>query len=171
MKQEIVLPKFKIPGQANWLVRGIWIGGGVVVLLTVVVVWALAKQTGLEEAQAARQQEDARKAAAAAAAAAVAPKPTKPVAGRPLGAKTLATSTAPAKPGMAPAKTPTKAHARAGHTARKKIRGGKLFATKAGARSRTKAARAGSRPAAVKPKPKAGGKGGDAIDDILRNFK
>ena len=46
MKQEIVLRKFKIPGQANWLVRGLWIGGGVVVLLTVLVVLGLASRTG-----------------------------------------------------------------------------------------------------------------------------
>jgi hypothetical protein len=49
--------------------------------------------------------------------------------------------------------------------ARKKVsRQNKLFATKAGARAK---------PAAAKPraKPAGKGKGGDAIDDILRNFK
>jgi hypothetical protein len=35
MKQEIVLPKLRVPGQANWLLRGLWIG---VVLVSVWVV-------------------------------------------------------------------------------------------------------------------------------------
>jgi hypothetical protein len=35
MKQEIVLPKLRVPGQANWLLRGLWIG------VTVVSVWVV----------------------------------------------------------------------------------------------------------------------------------
>lgn len=173
MKQEIVLPKFKIPGQTNWLVRGLWIGGGLVVVLAGLVVFGLSRQKQQEaEFQAAQriQAEQAAAAAAAAQAAAAAPKPA-----RVAGSKTLATK-APlsgaalvsAKPGVAPkaragltAKGKMKARARAGYTARKKsTRASKLYATKA--------ARGGAKPA---PKAKPGAKGGDAIDDILRGFK
>jgi hypothetical protein len=159
MKQEIVLPKFKIPGQTNWLVRGLWIGGGVVVLLTFVVVWALTKQRS-QEAQAARDLARQTQLAAAAQAAAPAAAPVKPAAaGRPLATR----AAEPGKPAAAPLVAgKTKSAARAGHLGRKKpTRQAKLFTTKT-------AARAAARPA---PKPKAAGGKGDAIDDILRNFK
>jgi hypothetical protein len=170
MKQEIVLPKFKIPGQTNWLVRGLWIGGGVVVLLTVLVVLGLAKQKGEQEAAAQRLQAEQQAAAAAAATAAQAPAP-KPVRAA---SKTLATK-APltqaaletGKPGAlakprAGLGGKTKARARAGYR-KKPARQSKLFATKAAAKS-------GARPAAAKAPAAKAGKG-DAIDDILRNFK
>ena len=44
MKQEIVLPKFKVPGQTNWLMRGLWIAGGVVLLQVVVVAVVLSRR-------------------------------------------------------------------------------------------------------------------------------
>jgi hypothetical protein len=172
MKQEIVLPKFKIPGQTNWLVRGLWIGGGVVVLLSAVVVFALNRQGQLQQERIAAeaQRVQAEQAAIAAAATKPAPKTDRATATR-----TLAATKAPL-PGTAletgksgalskpraglPGKG--KARARAGYTLRKKsTRQSRLYATKA-------AAKGGARPA---PKAKPAGKGGDAIDDILRNFK
>ena len=175
MKQEIVLPKFKIPGQTNWLLRGLWIGGGLVVVLAGLVVF-LAKQKNERAAQASVQAQriQAEQAAAAAAEAQKATVPAKPA--RVVGSKTLATK-APlsgaalvsAKPGMVgkpraglTGKGKMKARARAGYTLRKKpTRASKLYSTKAGARGAAKPA----------PKAKPGAKGGDAIDDILRGFK
>jgi hypothetical protein len=40
MKRDVMLPKFNLPGQTSWLMKGLWIAGGVV-LLQVVIVAAL----------------------------------------------------------------------------------------------------------------------------------
>jgi hypothetical protein len=168
MKQEIVLPKFKIPGQTNWLVRGLWIGGGLVVVLVGLVVFGLnqRKELELEQARKAQAEQAAAAAAAQTAAAAPAPRPAR-AASKP----TLATKAplsgaalASAKPGVVgkpraglTGKGKMKARARAGYTVRKKpTRASKVYPAKA--------ARGGA-------KAKPGAKGGDAIDDILRGFK
>jgi hypothetical protein len=170
MKQEIVLPKFKIPGQTNWLVRGLWIGGGVVVLLSAVVVFALNRQGQLQQARIAAEAQRAQAEQAAIAAAATRPAPKTD---RAAAARTLAATKAPLprtalETGKSDALSKPRAgltgkgKARAGYTLRKKsTRQSRLYATKA-------AAKTGARPA---PKAKSAGKGGDAIDDILRNFK
>src|SRR5688500_350297 len=40
MKRDVMLPKFNLPGQTSWLIKGLWIAGGVV-LLQVGIVGAL----------------------------------------------------------------------------------------------------------------------------------
>jgi hypothetical protein len=172
MKQEIVLPKFKIPGQTNWLVRGLWIGGGLVVVLTGLVLFALnRKQQEAVEAQRIQEQAAVAAAAAEAAKAAPAPRPARVVASKTLATKAPLSGAAlgSEKPGLVgkpraglTGKGKMKARARAGYTVRKKpTRASKAYATKA--------ARGGGAKAAPKAKP--GAKGGDAIDDILRGFK
>jgi hypothetical protein len=171
MKQEIVLPKFKIPGQTNWLVRGLWIGGGVVVLLSAVVVFALNRQGQLQQERMAAEAQRVQAEQAAIAAAATKPAPRTD---RAAATTTLAATKAPLprtaletgksdalskpRPGLT---GKGKARARAGYTLRKKsTRQSRLYATKAAAKT------------VARPAPKAKtGKGGDAIDDILRNFK
>lgn len=169
MKQEIVLPKFKIPGQTNWLVRGLWIGGGLVVVLTGLVMFGLNQRKQQELAQAERLKQQAAAAAAAQAAqAAPAPKAARATAKPTLATKApLSGAALASKPGEVGKPSPAltakgkKARARAGYTLRKKpSRASKVYATKA--------ARSGAKPAA---KAKPGAKGGDAIDDILRGFK
>jgi hypothetical protein len=174
MKQEIVLPKFKIPGQTNWLVRGLWIGGGLVVVMAGLVVFALARRNEKVAEQAQRvQAAQAAAAAAAIEAAKVAPeaKPARVAASKTLASKAPMSGAAlvNTKPGVVAkpragltSKGKMKARNRAGYTLRKKsTRSSKLYSTKA-------AARGGAKPA---PKAKPGAKGGDAIDDILRGFK
>jgi hypothetical protein len=155
MKQEIVLPKFKVPGQRNWLVTGLWIAGGLVLLQAVIVgafLWRHQAKVEAKAAQAVLEKEQL--AAALEKEKAVKPvRPSKGLAGKPVltGQKPLV---AKATPGAVPAEKP---HARAG-LRKKAVRQSKLFA-KSPARARG-------------AKPKAGGgKGGDAIDEILKKFK
>ena len=181
MKQEIVLPKFKVPGQTNWLMRGLWIAGAVVLVQAVVVAVVLSRKSGAKEEaeRIASEQQRAQQAEQAAAAAAATTKPAaKP------GPKSMKVLTQGVDPS---AGTPVAHHAgatkvaskpvpaRAGRVGRvKPSRQSKLFAAKVAASRRAAAARSARSAAATKPKPKAAGasKGkGDAIDDILRNFK
>lgn len=37
MKQDVILPKLNLPGQSTWLMKGLWIAGGVVVIQVAVV--------------------------------------------------------------------------------------------------------------------------------------
>ena len=37
MKQDVILPKLNFPGQSTWLMKGLWIAGGVVVIQVAVV--------------------------------------------------------------------------------------------------------------------------------------
>jgi hypothetical protein len=188
MKQEIVLPKFKIPGQTSWLVRGLWIAGGLVAIQVVAMgfyLWdrnnkALEEQTRVvaarEQAAIAAQQQ-----AAAAAAAAPAPPPKRPVARaeNPAIPATTAMAAAPRGPERALAKPATRAGMKARYKGKGAYRGGHVgLRRKPGARAlsrdqllarsearRAAAARGGRTPA------KSPAKRSDAIDDILRKFK
>jgi hypothetical protein len=168
MKQEIVLPKFKVPGQRNWLVTGLWIAGAVVLLQAVIVGAILWRHQGKDIGNGANAEgaqalggkaspEAAPAAAKAAPAANAAPAAVKPRQEKPV----LANQ----NPVAAKAALAGKPHARGGHGLRKKsARSGKLLA-------RSAAGRASARPAKAAAAKPARGKGGDAIDEILKKFK
>ncbi|HEY0705192.1 MAG TPA: hypothetical protein VGG33_00240 [Polyangia bacterium] len=208
MKQEMLLPKLRLPGQTNWLVRGLWILAGVAAMWFAIVLATLWRRNELSTTLLGRSSAPAPIAAAStgpapgaavpaapalpAAPAPAAPVPAKPVAAAPVTA--LGAASRPGKPGVRPSR-----FSKRGKTAgRLGARKGGRYVAKAGARrgskslaarkawaarnkrtryarvsaNATKSARslaparrapvATSRPAA---------KGGDPIDDILKNFK
>lgn len=183
MKHEVVLPKFKIPGQTNWLIRGLWIAGALVVVQGAVVAGLMWKRGSDQKSSAAAAQ-----AAAALPAAPVAAAPATPAAKAPakspaksaMGAG-MPTSTTLAvaprigkrpigKPGLRSGKGRYYKYGKA------KRPGGRYALRRRGA-VRGKAVRprtvAGVSTRGAAPRPKrapAAGKG-DAIDDILRKFK
>ena len=186
MKQDVVLPKFKIPGQTNWLIRGLWIAGGLVAIQLVAVAgFFLWKRSSEEAVQAAATAARTQALAEAQQQAAAAPKPATPPAKS--AAKSMSGSTMPASTTMAAAPG-SRVGAGAGVGAKRPatLRG----AGKGGVVKRGKLGRAGSRYAlrrrsaargksfarsaparAGAPKAKAAGGKSDAIDDILRKFK
>lgn len=200
MKQEIVLPKLRVPGQANWLLRGLWIG------VMVVSVWVVVLGIQLWR----RGSEAPGPVAAVPPAAAATP-------AAPVNAPTTAQKPPPAgktAPGGPTAAKPLGARPLAGKFAGNRYRGGRalrgrgvwakgngkaahrggrraLLARKAYLRKKrwqaARAARLGGAPAASPAtaandlpfsgsnrrsvKPSAKAAKGDPIDDILRNFK
>jgi hypothetical protein len=201
MKQEIVLPKLRVPGQANWLLRGLWIG------VTVVSVWVVVLgvqlwRRGVNEPAPVVTLPSAAPAIPAAPVAAGTPAipgkavaPTKPGAPGPVAAKPIAGKGFVGKFSGARHRGGRALRGRAGWAKShgKVHRGGRraLLARKAYLRKkRFHAARAAGRlgGAGVTPGPKTaandlfpttkpGAKApakaakGDPIDDILRNFK
>jgi hypothetical protein len=195
MKQEYVLPKFRIPGQANWLVRGVWFVAGVVTLSLGALGLAYWRRPLPPVPVVAQAPAPAAPVAPAAAKPPVAPAGAVP---RP-GAPPAAVPGAPAKGNLAAAKRPGTRFG-AGRGYRRgwgkgkyaKARGGKrgLAARRAYLRKkRMLAARRGAAGWPAKPAAAAAplspqrGRGttgapaasksakGDPIDDILRNFK
>jgi hypothetical protein len=183
MKQEIVLPKFKVPGQRNWLVTGLWIAGGVVLLQAVIVGAILMRHQDKEGGNGAKAEGAP---APADEQAAMAQKAAQPRADAKAATKatTKATTTtartdkpvlanqhpAAVKPASALAGKP---HARGGHGLRKKAarsKSNKLMARSAGNRPGARPAKTTAR-ATTRSGKAAGGKGGDAIDEILKGFK
>jgi hypothetical protein len=192
MKQEIVLPKFKIPGQTSWLVRGLWIAGGLVAIQVVAMgfyLWdrntkALQEQTRIvaarEQAAIAAQQQ------VAAAAAAAPPSRVVPRAESPAIPATTTMAAAPRGPERSLSKPVTRAGLKARYKGKGAYRGSHASARKKPAArpltrnqllARSEARRAAGAAAARGGKTsgrtpaKASAKRGDAIDDILRKFK
>ena len=211
MKQEVVvLPKLRVPGQANWLARGLWLLGGGIIVWFAVVGFALwrrsATPSGLSDAVPVP-------AAPASAPAFLPPAGASPPAGGSAPAGTPATpapatTTLAAKPsGALPAEKlrPGKRLRGTGryhHGSRRWAKARGYGAGKAGGRrayiarkaylrkKRLLAARGAGRagkypvktalslpandgvgpPDSARPRSAKAGKG-DAIDDILRNFK
>jgi hypothetical protein len=178
MKRDVMLPKFNLPGQSTWLMKGLWIAGAVV-LVQVGVVGTLLLRDRIGDSEPAPAQE-----APAPAAVVKAPEPAS--AGEP-----------PSEPGVQPARelagvrpgSPSSPGPRMNRgfgpskpgMARlrgKGRRGGdRVFArTSLGARkgAAPKAGRKGALPGGPRANgPRPAGRNGkpDAIDQLLRNFK
>lgn len=214
MKQEYVLPKLRVPGHPNWLVRGLWVVGGIVTVWLSVLAFAIWKRTTQPLAATTQAVNTAR----------IAPPPAflpptppaTPTPATPI--KAPAVPTSPTAPGTPAANTTRplaaktipgrrlggrgygnrgklakagrygqrRAGVRAGARGRAKLGGGRALAARKAMlrKKRLAAARGAARPAvtvefsstaAAAPRraaPRPAGKGkGDAIDEILRNFK
>jgi hypothetical protein len=159
MKQDIVLPKFNLPGnRSSWVVRGLWIGGGLVALQMVLVVVALWRHQTTVQTQLVLEQQ--RLAAAAADRPVKAAVPTA----APVAAVAVAPAAQPAVAAAAPATNEEKtAGQRAGRARKGSQRANKLLARAGASRS------SGSRVAGKAPA--SGGHSNDAIDELLRKFK
>jgi hypothetical protein len=193
MKQEYVLPKFRIPGQANWLVRGVWFIAGVVTLS----LGALGLAYWRRSAQAPVAVVAPAPSPVAPAAPPVAARPGAPATAVPAPARPLGAPGAPATGKLAANKRP--AGARFGRYRGRgwgkgkigaRARGGKRGLAARRAYLKKKRLLAARRANAGWPaKPAAGSGGlspqrgraptgatanrakGDPIDDILKNFK
>jgi hypothetical protein len=179
MKRDVMLPKFNLPGQTSWLMKGLWIAGGVVLLQVGVVttILLLRHRDGVESTAVAMPVAEA----------SPAPAPRAPAAEPPAPAAAPEPAAAPAARTAPPPSDPPRlnrpgrlAKAGAGRFDRRgKLRGngGRLFTRNAmgprkiggPARGMGGAAKGGRRPgmrnaAANTRKP-------DDIDRLLRNFK
>jgi hypothetical protein len=183
MKRDVMLPKFNLPGQTTWLMKGLWIAGAVVLVQVGVVGTLLLRDRIGDSEPAPAQAAPAPQPAAAAAAKAPEPatvgepssepgvQPARQLAGvRPgspvgPGPSRMNRGFGPSKPGMARLRG-------------KGRRGGdRVFArTSFGARKAAlpKAGRKGALPGGPRANaPRPAGRNGkpDAIDQLLRNFK
>jgi hypothetical protein len=196
MKQEYVLPKFRIPGQPNWLVRGVWALAGVVTIS----LGALGVAYWRRTAAATVQQPVAQLPVAPAPAA---PPPAAPAAATKPGAPVAPAAPAAKPVGMGKLALNKRPGARFGAGRYHRYGKGKLGARARGGKRALAARRAYLRKKRLlaarrahagwpaKPVAGAGGglagargrtptpsaatankaKAGDPIDDILRNFK
>jgi hypothetical protein len=183
MKRDVMLPKFNLPGQTTWLMKGLWIAGAVV-LVQVGVVGTLLLRDKIGDGDRAPAVAPVEPAPVAAKAPPTDPgsapqppveasaEPATPPSARPAGARQafpggprMNRGFGPGKPGMARLrgkgrKGGDRVFARTSFGARKATgpRGARKGVVRTGAGA------GGTRPAAAKGKP-------DAIDQLLRNFK
>jgi hypothetical protein len=180
MKRDVMLPKFNLPGQRTWLMKGLWIAGGVVLIQVIVVGTLLLRQgVGKSEtiasppppvAAAAPAPTPAPEVPAAPPAAVpnVPPPATRPAAPESESPRPTAANRGPGKPGMARFR------------GKGRRNGDRMFARtalgprKAGAAAARGPRRNGPRRDVRNPGMRAGaprpGKP-DTIDQLLRNFK
>lgn len=148
MKQDLVLPKFKLPGtRSSWVAKALWIGGGLVAVQLVALALVLWKnQNGVIAPTVAAT------APSTPAVATVTPAPIVP-------------ARAEAAPALAVAKEPISAPAPNKVSARKTRSG-----HRAGKSSPRTLAKASAHASKASPK-KADSPRNDAIDDLLKKFK
>jgi hypothetical protein len=188
MKRDVMLPKFNLPGQSTWLMKGLWIAGGVVLIQVVVVATLFLRQgVGKSETMASPPPPVATESAAAppktppppptspepepaqpAAAQNLPPPATRPPAPASESPTPAAGNRGPGKPGLARFR---------GKGARRN--GDRVFARSGVGPRKAAAARGirrnGPRGEARNPGMRAGAprpqRKPDAVDQLLRNFK
>jgi hypothetical protein len=182
MKRDVMLPKFNLPGQTTWLMKGLWIAGAVVLVQVGVVGTLLLRDRGGDGEPASGAAPTMQLPAAATAVKAPEPataeQPREPSPASAAAQPTGVRATGPAGPGpsrmnrgFGPGK-PGMARLRG-----KARRGDRVFARRGFGARKAAAAKVGRRGAprnyarANGPRPAARTGKTDDIDQLLRNFK